>query len=138
MYTRMLQKNIRPTETEMIEYTKSRKEFLNELVEFLKQYDLLNEIKFPYGNSYGWGFSYYQKKKMICILFPEDDAFSVMIRLTNENINNVYDKISEYTKNYLDNKYPCNDGGWIHYRVLDQDNCKDIKLILNEKLNHKK
>ena len=28
------------------------------------------------------------------------------------------------------NKYPCGDGGWIHYRVICQEHYEDIKKLL--------
>jgi len=34
-----------------------------------------------------------------------------------------------------DNKYPCNDGGWLSYRVLTDDNLDDVLKILASKLN---
>ena len=33
----------------------------------------------------------------------------------------------------IDNKYPCGDGGWIHYRVICQEHFEDIKKLLEIK-----
>ena len=37
-----------------------------------------------------------------------------MVRKTNKQFADVYDKVSDKAKEVIDNKYPCNDGGWIH------------------------
>ena len=37
----------------------------------------------PYGNKYGWAIARYKKKKLICNILAEADAFTVMVRLTN-------------------------------------------------------
>ncbi len=33
-------------------------------------------------------------------------------------------------QNDIDNKYPCNDGGWIHDRVTDRAQLADVKTLL--------
>ena len=33
-------------------------------------------------------------------------------------------------KNYIDHKYPCGDGGWIQYRVINSEHLDDIKKLL--------
>ena len=42
----------------------------------------------------------------------------------------IYEKLAKYTQEYIDNKYPCGDGGWIHYRVTCQEHYEDIKKLL--------
>ena len=34
---------------------------------------------------------------------------------------------------YIDNKYPCGNGGWVHYRVLSEEDLDDAKLLLSAK-----
>lgn len=53
-----------------------------------------------------------------------------MIRLTNVQYQAIYEKLAKYTQEYIDNKYPCGDGGWIHYRVTCQEHYEDIKKLL--------
>lgn len=43
----------------------------------------------------------------------------------------MYDAVSDHAKAYIDNKYPCNSGGWIHFRVLDEAGYEDIVRILH-------
>lgn len=47
----------------------------------------------------------------------------------------VYKNVQKYTKDYIDNKYPCSDGGWVHYRVICEEHLEDIKKLLVVKLS---
>lgn len=47
-------------------------------------YDLFREIKYPFGNDYGWGFRYSHKKKLLLYVFFEEDGFCCTISI-NEN-----------------------------------------------------
>lgn len=86
---------------------------------------------FPYGNSYGWGIAHRKKDKLMCNVFAEDNAFTVMVKLSEKQCKIVYEQLQKYTKEQIDNKYPCGDGGWIHYRVTCKEHLKDIQKILS-------
>lgn len=88
---------------------------------------------FPYGNSYGWGISHKKKKKLICYVFAESDSFTVMLRLSGKAYESIYEKLKPYGKNLVDNKYPCGDGGWIHYRVAGPEQMEEIQTFLRTK-----
>lgn len=131
MYERMLNKNIRPTYEEMGEYCKeSEKLFLLFNDWITKEFCVTHEIVFPYGNNYGWGIKYQIKRKLLCNVFPENNSFTIMIRLTNNQYKSVYNQVQIGTKKVIDNYYPCNDGGWIHYRILNREDFEDIKKIV--------
>lgn len=84
MYERMLHKQIVPTIEEMTEYC----------AENVKRFSMINDwlttasntkqkVVFHYGNTDGWGIGHYKKKKLMCNIFAEAGAFTVMLRLTN-------------------------------------------------------
>lgn len=77
--------------------------------------------------------SHRKGKKLICDVFVEADAFTVMIRLSNEQYDKVYEYVQEDTKKLIDNKYPCGGGGWIHFRILSDEHLQDAKLLLSVK-----
>ena len=77
--------------------------------------------------------SHYKKKKLICNIFAEAGAFTVMVRLTDAQYETIYEELKKYMQEYIDNKYPCGDGGWIHYRVICQEHNEDIKKLLEVK-----
>ena len=106
MYERMLNKNEKPT---------------------------AEQLSFPMETTTDGGISHKRKGKFICNVFPESGAFTIMIRLSDKQFSSVYEKLDEYAKEYIDNKYPCNDGGWIHYRVTDEEQLANIRTLIATK-----
>ena len=118
MYERMLNRNEKPTFTQMMTYCGEMATVFKQLNEWMAaEFSTEETVTFPYGNSYGWCFSHRKKGKLMCNIFPEDNAFTVMLRMDNSQFAAAYDDLCEYARTLIDNKYPCNDGGWIHYRV---------------------
>lgn len=56
-----------------------------------------------------------------------------MMRLSDRQYKSVYGQLQKYTRDYIDNRYPCGDGGWIHYRVTREEHFDDIKTLLSVK-----
>lgn len=56
-----------------------------------------------------------------------------MLRMDNRQYEAVYDDLLPYTKEVIDGKYPCGDGGWIHYRILCREHLEDAKKLLDQK-----
>ncbi len=134
MYERMLDKRTMPTIEEMTEYCGENAELFSALNEFMTiTFETEQKVVFPYGNKYGWGIGHYIKKKLICNIFAEAGAFTVMMRMTNTQYEAIYDSLKAYTKEYIDNKYPCGDAGWIHYRVTCKEHFEDIQKLLGFK-----
>ena len=134
MYERMLNKQETPTQEEMTRFCGENSERFSLLNEWLTSaFDTEQKIVFPYGNKYGWGVSHKKKNKLICNVFAENNAFTVMMKLSDKQYRSVYDKLQKYTQECIDNKYPCSDGGWIHYRVTSKEYFDDIKTLLSVK-----
>lgn len=139
MHERMLDKTTVPTIDELTAYCGESAELFARLNDWLSETcDTVKEVVFPYGNNYGWGVAHKKKQKLICNLFAERGAFTVMLRLSNAQFDSIYDKVGPYTQQYIDNKYPCSDGGWIHYRIVREENFDDIKTLLKVKCDTKK
>lgn len=134
MYERMLDKHTMPSIEDMTKFCGGNSERFSSLNEWLGLvFGTEQKIVFPYGNKYGWGVAHKKKNKLICNVFAEDNAFTVMMRLSDKQYNTVYDRLQKYTQAYIDNRYPCGDGGWIHYRVTDREHLDDIKILLSVK-----
>lgn len=135
MYERMLNKSETPSYEEMALYCRDQEDLFLELNNWIST-TFQTEIKivFPYGNAYGWGASHRYKGKLFCNVFPEDNSFTVMVRLTKRQFNLVYSELRPYSKKIVDSNYPCNDGGWIHYRVLCKEDYLDIKKLLGTRI----
>ncbi|MEG0592456.1 MAG: DUF3788 domain-containing protein [Coprobacillus sp.] len=134
MNERMLNKKIIPTIDEMSQYCGSTAELFASLNEWLSfEFQTKQEIKFPYGNDYGWCITHRIKKTLICNVFAENNSFTVMIRLSNKQFDSIYEDTYSYMQECIDNKYSCNDGGWIHYRITCKEHIDDIKKLLSIK-----
>lgn len=134
MNTRMLDKQKKPTFEDMAAHCGKSRELFIRLNEWLSEScHTAREIDFPYGNNYGWAVVHRKKKKLICNVFAEEDGFTVMLRLSNEQFRSVYDRMEKETQECIDNKYPCGDGGWLHYRVADEARFCDIQEMLKTK-----
>lgn len=134
MYERMLNKQVMPTIEEMTEYCGENAELFSMLNKWMETtFETEQRVVFPYGNDYGWGIAHRKKNKLICNVFAEDGAFTVMVRLSNKQYEMIYEQLGKYTKEYIDNKYPCGDGGWIHYRVTYREHFEDVKKLLSIK-----
>ena len=131
MYGRMLNKQVEPTVAEMTEYCAENAERFSMLNDWLTAtFSTEQKVVFPYGNKNGWGIAHYKKKKLICNIFAESGAFTVMVRLTNKQCEAIYDGVGKNTQENIDNKYPCGDGGWINYRVTCEEHLEDIQKLL--------
>lgn len=135
MHERMLDKTMMPSLDEMQRYCGTAGVFFAAVNAYVAEtFATEQKIKFPYGNSYGWCVAHYVGKKLICNVFAERDAISVMLRLTNKQFDAVYGNVSGETQLRIDHKYPCGDGGWLHYRIESQQQMNDVKTLLNSKL----
>lgn len=131
----MLNKNNIPTEKEIFEHIgNNAKMLLKQFAEtFEKQYDMQRELKFPFGNNYGWGYKYSHKTKHLCYVFFESGEIDVMMQISSkdkEKLNEVINEGLSLTKELWKNKYPCSDGGWINYRPKTQEDITEIMRLL--------
>lgn len=101
---------------------------------FLKSgYDALRELKFPFGSHYGWSYKYSSKGKMLCYVFFEKDAVTVTITIGKGDLPKLERELPQLlprTRQLWENRYPCGGGGWIHYRLLIDDELQDVKKLI--------
>ncbi len=137
MYERMLDKKTVPIPKEIKEYMGKEAVENSEILKksLKKVLDLNFELKFPFGNNYGWGYKVSNKTKHLFYLFFEKGSFTIMLQInkikTEEELAK-YNQLSEKGKTYWENRYPCGEnGGWIQYRVTDKKELKDIGIFLS-------
>ena len=139
MYERMLDKGIIPTEQEMyniigMESVKRMNQFEQALCE---RYTLTKELKFPFGNNYGWGYKYNYKSKHICYIFFEHGAFTVFLQIGDTcvaSIESRLEQLSDKAKRIWSNRYPCEQGGWINYRILSDEDIPEAIAFIEVKV----
>ena len=140
MYERLLDKSAPPSEGFIRKYlgTESYNNLL-QLEKYLNEhYDLKKEMKFPFGNNYGWGYKYSHKSSHLCYAFFESGAFTVTLQLGDfcvPAVNSVLPTLSKKANELWENRYHCGkQGGWIHYRVISTGELNDVfKLITAKK-----
>lgn len=134
MYERMLNKQVTPSIEEMTRFCGGNSEGFSLLNEWLiSTFHTEKKVVFPYGNKYGWSVAHKKKNRLVCNIFAEDSAFTVMMQLSDKQYKTVYSQLQRYAQEYIDNKYPCGHGGWIHYRVTCKEHLDDIKTLLSVK-----
>ena len=134
MYERMLNKQVKPTIEEMVRFCGENGINFTLFNGWLSDtFETEPQIVFPYGNKYGWGIAHRKGKKLLCNIFAEQNAFTVMMRLTDKQFATVYEQVSQRTREYIDNKYPCGGGGWVHYRIISKEDLDDAKQLLSAK-----
>jgi hypothetical protein len=138
MYERMLNKEIVPKENTIKEFIGEKAfEKINLIKNALENImEIKMELRFPYGNKYGWGYKISDiKNKHLFDLIIKKGSINIMINIqikTEKEIEK-YNKLSDEGKEYWENKYPCGNGGWIHYRVINKNHLKDIGIFLSIK-----
>ena len=135
----MLDKSNKPALKDMQDFCGEAAAILDEIntwVALTFQTDI--QTKFPYGNKYGWCQAHYVKAKLICNVFAEAGAVCVMFRLTDKQFAAVREQVGENTRLAIDQRSPCGDGGWLHYRVTETYQLQDLKYMLSQKLSRKK
>lgn len=106
------------------------------------RYDLIRELKFPFGNRYGWGFRYSQKKSLLLYVFFEEGGFCCTISINDKGVKEVKamlsDLLPEIQALWL-NRYPCGEeGGWIHCSVSNNDELTDLVRLVGVRVKPKK
>ena len=145
MYERMLDGGHRPSTLE-IQNTLGMKAcaYLNLLETRLADlYDLRKELRFPFGNDYGWGVKYSHKAVHLVYVFFEQGAFTVMLQIGAARVPLMKESLSSWSekaRTLWENRYPCGEeGGWIRYRILEQEEIEEIiRLIMIKKAPPKK
>ena len=145
----MLNKQVVPTEDDIKEYIgKKSVESIDLIKKSLENvYDINFELRFPYGNKYGWGYKvgrivkHGSKPKYLFDIFFEKGSINIMCRLeikTDDEME-IFNKLSEEGKKYWENRYPCGgeNSGWIKYRVINKSQLKDIGIFLSIKTKTK-
>jgi adenine-specific DNA methylase len=135
MYERMLDKQFEPSFDDLLSHSGERADLWLTLdTWFIEEFSAKKLIRFPYGNDYGWAVKYSRKSKHICDVFAENGAFSVFFKVDESAVEKVYDDLGDYAKTVWKEAYPCKNGGWIDFRVLNAIQLEDIKKIICAKM----
>jgi len=129
-YERMLDKKKKPSEQDIDTYIGNEAaRRLAAIEQYLSgHYDLSRELRFPFGNNYGWGYKYSHKTRHLLYVFFEKGAITVTLQVGDgQAVEAILDTLLERTQKLWEGRYPCGDtGGWVHYRILEDAELEDI------------
>lgn len=96
-------------------------------------YDLSVSLEFPFGSSYGWGYKYSHRAQMLCYAFFERDSFTVTVSLGKAalpRLNAALASLLPKTQKLWEERYPCGEGGWVHYPVGSDGELEDVLTLI--------
>lgn len=103
---------------------------------FKSNYNVVRELKYPFGNQYGWSYKYSTSGKMLCYVFFEEGTFTVTITIGKNEVSKLTEelpKMLQKTRELWASRYPCGEGGWIHYRIERDNELPDIQKLIRIK-----
>ncbi len=105
-------------------------------------YDLNREMKFPFGNEYGWGFRYSRKKSLLLYVFFEENGFCCTLSINDRGAKEVeamFGNLRPEIQSIWTNRYACGvDGGWLNRSVVSDDELPDLVRLAGVKVKPKK
>ena len=135
MYERMRNKQETPTFDDLIRYSGYSGSLWLELDRrIVEKYNASKQIRFPYGKNYGWSVKYSIKSKHIGDVFAENGAFTALFQISTKAVDTVYDELNTYAKDVWADKSPCASGGWIQFRVLNEEQLQDLEKLIHAKV----
>jgi hypothetical protein len=141
-FKRLLEKHIIPDEL-LIEKTlgvSAGKKWKNLNIYLSENYDFKPELIF-FGKKYGWCYRFRRKGKTLCVLFPENKSFTVLVVLGKNEIEHFKTNTSVFgddTNSIFEKAFQYHDGKWIYKRVLSGEDLEDIKNLIGIKKKPKR
>jgi hypothetical protein len=135
-YQRLLNKEQRPGENEIIKVVGETSSLWLEIHEYVrKNFDFSPELVF-FTKKYGWAIRYRKSGKTLGYFFPEDNAFSILLVLggrESERVDSIKDKLEANIKSVFENTEQLHDGRWLWIRILTKSDVESVKLLLHAK-----
>ena len=101
---------------------------------YLKYPDAVSEWSFP-GQKYGWSFKIKDKKRAIIYLLPRDKRFMVAFNFGQKAFEKIMgSNISDEIKSSLESAKVYAEGRGIRIEVGNQEQLKDISMLIDIKL----
>lgn len=135
-YARMLDKRKKPTEDAINKVLGLESAARLQALELFLQdhYLLARELRFPFGDNYGWGYKFTHGRKHLCYVFFEEGAFTVTLQIDDNAVDAVEKALPSMLPQtgeiWAGRRHSGEKGGWIHYRVLSDDVLPDIEQLI--------
>ncbi len=141
-YSRMIEKEIVPTEEDMLEYmSKNARAAWLDIKDFLAEnYDFEPIVDFG-GKKYGWGIKYRRSGKTLVSFLPEKNSFTTLLTLGKKEVEAVElikKELTPYIREIFDNTKQYHDGRWLWLRVSKLEETSEIKRLITIKKKPRK
>jgi hypothetical protein len=137
----MIDGSITPTEDDITKTVGKKSSLWLEIQKYLEEYyDFTPELIY-YGQKYGWTLRYRKSGKTLCSLFPEKEAFTVLVVLGKKEVEKIFSIINKFNpavRTLFEIAEQKHDGRWLWIRVLINEDVESIKVLLNVKRKPKK
>jgi hypothetical protein len=133
-YQRMLDKEHQPSAEEMLAHLGDRAgQAWRDVITFVEaHYDFAPEVDWG-GRQYGWSIRYRKSGKPLCTLYPERDAFTMLVVLGKKEVEQFEEHRAEYSTKIAElftSARQFHDGRWLWIRVLDGSDAENAKRLL--------
>lgn len=103
-----------------------------------ERYQLNRELKFPFGNTYGWGFRYAHKKSLLLYVFIEEGGFCCTISISDKGARQMDSILGELPRELQEawlNRYARGaEGGWLNRFVKSDDELPGLVRLVGVKV----
>lgn len=139
-YKRLFDKSIVPTENTIASLLAQNYSVWDSICKYILSVDkVLVETKY-FTKNYGWSRRFYKGKKTICYLFPETEAFSILVVFGQKEIDLIEKnkkQISENIYNAINQTEHFHDGRWVWLQFCDDSEIKSLTKLIDIKTNKK-
>lgn len=135
-YTRLLDKKKKPTQVAIVKTLgeESALRLAKMEARLKKDYTLKKELRFPFGDTYGWGYKYMDGRKQLAYVFFEEGAFTATLDFGDDaavRVAEILDSLQSETRTQWENRYRTGaEGGRFHVRVLSDATMEDVLRLI--------
>ena len=137
---RFFDKSKMPTEKTIISLLAQNYFFWKEVHNYIISVDKVQVETKYFTKNYGWSRRFFKGSKTICYLFPETNAFSILVVFGQKEIDRIEENkndLNERIYNSILETEHFHDGRWVWIQFIDISELCSIKKIIDIKINKK-
>lgn len=137
---RLFDKSVVPTEKTIASLLAHNYPVFEEVSKYILSIDkILVETKY-FSKNYGWSRRFYKGSKTICYLFPETEAFSVLVVFGQKEVELIEKNKNSISKNIYDTIIQTehfHDGRWVWLHIFDDSDMQSLFKVIDIKTKKK-
>ena len=96
-----------------------------------EQYAVRKDIKFMYGDKYGWALRFRIRERLFTSFYPTQSGFTVQVILRPEAINRAHQmKLGKSVQQVIARAHPYPEGRWLFVPVKSAKDVQDVQQLL--------